>query len=165
MLQPPSIPRARMIRSADARSIWCSRSESVCAGATTTESPVWTPNGSRFSMLQTVMQVSTASRITSYSSSFQPQSERSTSTCPIGEADTRSAQRIGGPHHQRQTDLAAELQGGLNRLADPRGRHRLSDLQKQLLERLAVLRHPDRLSRCAEQLDAELGQDAPVMQI
>ena len=36
------------------------------------ESPVWTPTGSRFSMLQTVMTLPLASRITSYSISFQP---------------------------------------------------------------------------------------------
>ncbi len=39
-------------------------------------------------MLQTVMQVSAPSRITSYSISFQPSSERSTSTCPIGDAES-----------------------------------------------------------------------------
>ncbi len=65
-----------MIRSADERSIWYSRSLSVWLGATTMESPVWTPIGSRFSMLQMVMQVSFASRITSYSISFQPISDR-----------------------------------------------------------------------------------------
>ena len=80
------MPSARMMRSAEARSIWWSRSESVWAGATTIESPVCTPMGSRFSMLQTVMQVSAASRITSYSISFQPHSERSTSTWCMGEA-------------------------------------------------------------------------------
>ena len=37
-------------------------------------------------MLQTVMQVSAPSRITSYSISFQPRRERSTRTCVIGEA-------------------------------------------------------------------------------
>jgi hypothetical protein len=37
-------------------------------------------------MLQMVMQVSPESRITSYSISFQPSSERSTSTCPTGLA-------------------------------------------------------------------------------
>jgi hypothetical protein len=36
------------------------------------ESPVWTPIGSMFSMLQMVMAVSLPSRITSYSTSFQP---------------------------------------------------------------------------------------------
>src|SRR6266705_1434201 len=50
------------------------------------ESPVWTPIGSRFSMLQTVMHVSAASRITSYSISFQPHSERSMRTWWIGDA-------------------------------------------------------------------------------
>ena len=81
----PAIPSALMIRSAALRSCWCSRSVRVCAGATTMESPVCTPIGSRFSMLQIVMQVPAASRITSYSISRQPTSERSTSTWPIGE--------------------------------------------------------------------------------
>ncbi len=85
-LQPPAMPSALMIRSAALRSCWYSRSVSVCEGATTMESPVCTPIGSRFSMLQTVMQVPDASRITSYSISLQPTSERSTSTWPIGEA-------------------------------------------------------------------------------
>ena len=80
-----------MIRSAALRSCWCSRSVSVCDGATTMESPVCTPMGSRFSMLQTVMQVPEASRITSYSSSRQPSSERSTSTWPMGEAASPAA--------------------------------------------------------------------------
>ena len=75
-----------MMRMADERSIWWSRSESVCAGATTMESPVWTPIGSRFSMLQTVTHVSAASRMTSYSISFQPHKERSMSTWWIGDA-------------------------------------------------------------------------------
>ena len=47
-----------------------------------------TPIGSMFSMLQTVMHVSAASRITSYSISFHPRSDRSTSTWPIGDAAT-----------------------------------------------------------------------------
>ena len=75
-----------MIFSALVRSIWWSWSVSVCDGATTIESPVCTPIGSMFSMLQMVMQVSAPSRITSYSSSFQPRRERSTSTWWIGEA-------------------------------------------------------------------------------
>ena len=36
------------------------------------ESPVWTPIGSRFSMLQTITTLSARSRITSSSNSFQP---------------------------------------------------------------------------------------------
>src|SRR3972149_5294105 len=50
-------------------------------------SPVWTPIGSRFSMLQTVMQLSAASRITSYSISFPPRRQRSSSTWLMGEAE------------------------------------------------------------------------------
>ena len=75
-----------MIRRAALRSCWYSLSLSVCDGATTIESPVWTPIGSRFSMLQIVMQVSAPSRMTSYSISLQPRSERSTRTCPMGDA-------------------------------------------------------------------------------
>jgi hypothetical protein len=50
------------------------------------ESPVCTPIGSMFSMLQMVMQLSAASRITSYSISFQPISDLSTSTWWMGLA-------------------------------------------------------------------------------
>ena len=75
-----------MILSEAERSIWYSLSESVWLGATTMLSPVWTPIGSMFSMLQTVMQLSAPSRITSYSISFQPSSDRSKSTWWIGEA-------------------------------------------------------------------------------
>ncbi len=69
-----------MIFRAAERSIWYSLSVSVWLGATTMLSPVWTPMGSRFSMLQTVMQLSAPSRITSYSISFQPRRQRSRST-------------------------------------------------------------------------------------
>ena len=43
-------------------------------------SPVCTPIGSMFSMLHIVIQVSAASRITSYSISFHPRRHFSTST-------------------------------------------------------------------------------------
>ena len=49
------------------RSMWYSAFESVCDGAMTIESPVCTTSGSKFSMLHTVMQLSAASRTTSYS--------------------------------------------------------------------------------------------------
>ena len=75
-----------MILRAALRSCWYSLSEIVCDGATTIESPVCTPIGSMFSMLQTVMQVSAPSRMTSHSSSFQPLRLRSTRICPIGDA-------------------------------------------------------------------------------
>ena len=71
-LQPPSMPSAPMMSSAAVRSIWYSLSMSVSAGATTMESPVCTPTGSTFSMLQIVIAVPAESRMTSNSISFQP---------------------------------------------------------------------------------------------
>jgi hypothetical protein len=84
-LQPPSIFRARMHFSDAVRSIWWSWSLSVCEGATTMDSPVWTPIGSRFSMLQMMMQLSLASRITSYSNSSQPSRDSSMRTWRMRE--------------------------------------------------------------------------------
>ena len=43
-------------------------------------SPVWMPSGSKFSMLQTVIQLSKRSRTTSYSTSFHPFKLFSTNT-------------------------------------------------------------------------------------
>ena len=71
-LQPPSMPSSVMMLSAEVRSIWYSLSHSVWLGATTTESPVCTPTGSTFSMLQIVIALPLWSRMTSYSISFQP---------------------------------------------------------------------------------------------
>ena len=59
---------------------------SVWTGATTIESPVWTPSGSTFSIEHTAMHVSSASRMTSYSISCQPTRQRSIMTCLIGLA-------------------------------------------------------------------------------
>ncbi len=157
-----------MIRSAALRSCWCSRSVSVWAGATTMESPVWTPIGSRFSMLQTVMQVPVASRITSYSSSLQPTSERSTSTWPIGEAARPAATvsvycaslsqmpppvppRVKAGRTTRGRPIRSRAARRL-RLRGDRGRlgDGLADADEQLLEELAVLGGADRLERGAE---------------
>ena len=71
-----------MIFSAEVRSIWYSLSPRVWEGATTILSPVWTPTGSIFSILHTVIQFPALSRITSYSISFHPAMQRSTRTCP-----------------------------------------------------------------------------------
>jgi len=84
-LQPPSMPSAPMMFWALERSIWWSLSESVWLGATTMESPVCTPTGSKFSMLQTMMQLPALSRMTSYSISFQPEMHFSMSTWPTRE--------------------------------------------------------------------------------
>ena len=72
-LEPPvSTPTRRMQANAASRISWYSTSESVIAGATVIESPVWTPIGSKFSIEQMITQLSARSRITSSSYSFQP---------------------------------------------------------------------------------------------
>ena len=80
------MPSARIIFRLAERRSWYSLSVSVWLGATTMLSPVWTPIGSMFSMLQMVMQLSAPSRITSYSISFQPTSDFSINTWFIGLA-------------------------------------------------------------------------------
>jgi hypothetical protein len=59
---------------------------SVCCGATVTESPVWTPIGSMFSIEQTITTLSLWSRITSSSNSPQPSTDWSIRICEIGDA-------------------------------------------------------------------------------
>ena len=112
MLHSPTMPRWRATLIATERSLKYSALLSVCDGATTIESPVWMPSGSKFSMLHTVMQLSAASRTTSYSISFHPFIDFSTSTCDepdsalaasarqpvvvVGEARAEAAEREGG---------------------------------------------------------------------
>ena len=55
---PVSTPISRSTAIDASRMIWYSLSVSVCAGATVIESPVCTPIGSRFSIEQTMMQLS-----------------------------------------------------------------------------------------------------------
>ena len=81
---PVSTPISRMMATEASRISWYSLSVSVCAGATVIESPVCTPIGSRFSIEQTMMQLSAVSRTTSISNSFQPMSDSSTSTVWTG---------------------------------------------------------------------------------
>jgi len=86
-LEPPvSTPISRSTASEALRMSWYSLSVSVCAGATVIESPVCTPIGSRFSIEQTMMQLSALSRTTSISYSFQPSSDSSISSSLVGEA-------------------------------------------------------------------------------
>ena len=73
MLQPPvSTPTSRRMAMPRSRIFWYSRSVSVIAGATVTESPVCTPIGSTFSIEHTTTTLSWPSRISSSSNSFQP---------------------------------------------------------------------------------------------
>ncbi len=82
---PVSTPISRRIAIDALRISWYSLSESVCAGATVIESPVWMPIGSRFSIEQTMMQLSARSRTTSISYSFQPIRLSSISSSLVGE--------------------------------------------------------------------------------
>lgn len=97
ILHSPTTPKCRITFRAALRSIWYSSSGNVWEGATTIESPVCVPSGSKFSILQQMivfckspisidshhkneMRTSAPSRTTSYSSSFQPFILRSIST-------------------------------------------------------------------------------------
>ncbi len=82
---PVSTPISRRIAIDALRISWYSLSVSVCAGATVIESPVWMPIGSRFSIAQTMMQLSARSRTTSISNSFQPISDSSISSSLVGD--------------------------------------------------------------------------------
>ena len=82
---PVSTPISRRIAIEAFRISWYSLSDSVCAGATVIESPVWIPIGSRFSIEQTMMQLSALSRTTSISNSFQPIRLSSISSSLVGE--------------------------------------------------------------------------------
>ncbi len=86
-LEPPvSTPISRNTANEALRKIWYSLSVKVCAGATVIESPVCTPMGSKFSIEQTMMQLSALSRTTSISYSFQPSKDSSIKSSLVGEA-------------------------------------------------------------------------------
>ncbi len=92
-LEPPvSTPISRSTASEASRMIWYSLSVSVCAGATVMESPVCTPMGSKFSMEQTMMQLSLRSRTTSISNSFHPSTDSSMSSSLVGERSNPRSQ-------------------------------------------------------------------------
>ncbi len=91
-LEPPlTTPISRITAKEASRMIWYSLSVKVCAGATVIESPVCTPIGSKFSIEQTIMQLSFLSRTTSISNSFQPISDSSISSSLVGD---RSRPRV-----------------------------------------------------------------------
>ena len=86
LLPPVSTPISRKIANEAFLIFWYSLSVSVKAGAIVILSPVCTPIGSKFSIEQTMMQLSWLSRITSISYSFQPSSDSSMSISFIGLA-------------------------------------------------------------------------------
>ena len=74
-----------MILNAEFLSIWYSLLVKVWTGATTIESPVWTPTGSRFSIEHTIIAVLFLSLITSSSISLNPLIDLSTNTWDTGD--------------------------------------------------------------------------------
>ena len=88
---PVSTPISRSTAIEASRIRWYSLSVSVSAGATVTQSPVWTPIGSTFSIEQTMMQLSALSRTTSISYSFQPSTHSSISTSVVGRGSSPRA--------------------------------------------------------------------------
>ena len=158
---------------------------SVCAGATVTESPVWTPIGSMFSIEQTITTLSLWSRITSSSNSSQPSTDSSTRTWLIGlaarpsETTWRSsvavfptpppwpprvkAGRTIGGSEMRPSASAASTSPRLPTVSDQgiaqaRLVHRPAEL-------LAVLGAADRRRVGADQLDPEALQGAVLVQL
>ena len=127
-LEPPvSTPISRMMAMAASRMIWYSRSVRVWAGATVMESPVCTPMGSKFSMGQMMTTLSLASRITSSSNSFQPNTDSSEHhlaghgggqalggngaqiVLVVDHAAAGAAQGVGRAHHHGEADIAYGL--------------------------------------------------------
>ena len=89
---PVSTPISRSTAIEASRRIWYSLSVRVSAGATVMESPVCTPMGSRFSIEQTMMQLSLRSRTTSISNSFQPRTDSSIRSSRVGESSSPRSQ-------------------------------------------------------------------------
>ena len=163
--------------------IWYSLSVSVCAGATVIESPVCTPIGSRFSIEQTMMQLSLRSRTTSISNSFQPITDSSISTSCVGLASRPRSQMAtnssgcrrcrrrcrpsvnDGPDDRREAHHRLHLQRLLQAVRERGARAGEPDLLHRLLELLAVLGLVDRLALRADHLDAVLLEHAVAREV
>ena len=157
---------------------------SVCCGATVTQSPVWTPIGSMFSIEQTITTLSLWSRMTSSSNSPQPSTDWSSSTWPIGDAsrprrDDRAsnssarardaaaaaAEREGRAHDDRQAELVQRAARLVQRVGDRAARHpQAGPRPSSWREQLAVLGAADRVVVRADELDAEALERAVLVQ-
>ena len=174
MFDPPvSTPMRRMHAKAASRMRWYSWSERVWAGATVIESPVWTPMGSKFSMLQTTTQLSARSRITSSSYSFHPAIDRSIRISrdgaggqpgggdaghPVvvdGDPGARPAEDVGRADDERIADASGHLEGLVEGVGETGLGHGQADIGHGFLEPLAVLGGGDGGGAGADHLDAE----------
>ena len=138
-----------------------------------------TPIGSKFSIEQMMTTLSSTSRITSISYSFQPMIDSSISTSLIGEsveaaADHRrrtlrgcrrrraaAAEREAGPDRRTAgRSPCSDLAGFVERVHRPAAADLQADLLHRLLEQLAVFGLGDHVGPGADHLDAELLQHA-----
>src|SRR5712675_1826119 len=148
-LEPPvSTPISRSTASEASRMIWYSLSVSVSAGATVMESPVCTPIGSRFSIEQTMMQLSFLSRTTSISNSFQPSTDAAIDDLDefglgVGDAAAGAAHGEGGPDDRGQADVVERTQRVRQILDLHRARGLQPDPGDSLPETAAIFRLVD----------------------
>ena len=85
-MHPPIIPKPFTTFNAEVRNFWYALSGNVSDGATTIDSPVCTPIGSKFSMEHTMIALSSLSLRTSNSNSNHPRMDSSISNCLTGES-------------------------------------------------------------------------------
>src|ERR1700722_15251527 len=119
------------------------------------ESPVCTPIGSKFSMEQTMMQLSLWSRTTSISNSFQPITDSSINTSLVGEASRpRAAHGERGPDDYGIAVLGGDCDRLLETARDLRFRTFQADLAHRIPEQLPVFCHVDGGARGGDELHA-----------
>ena len=81
------------------------------------------------------------------------------------DASARAPQRVGGPHHDGESDPVRCRHARFERLAGFALKHGLADLGQQVVEELAVLRPPDGFQRRAQQPDVVFVQNARVREV
>ncbi len=161
--------------------IWYSLSVRVSAGATVMESPVCTPIGSRFSIEQTMMQLSLLIADNLHlvflpaQHAFLDQdfagrggveaalADLDEFALVVGDAAARAAHGEGGADDRGQADIVQRGQGLAEILDMVRARRVEADLGHRLAEQLAVLGLVDRLGGGADHLDVELLQHADLV--
>ena len=174
MLEPPvSTPTRRMQAKAASRICWYSTSDSVWAGATVIESPVWTPIGSKFSIEQTTTQLSALvahhleleflpARDRPLDEDLANRAGREASGREAaellrvgGDAGAGAAEDERGPDDEREADDGRHLERLVHVVREAGLGHREADLGHRLLEAVAVLGGADRLDLGPDELDPE----------